>query len=57
MKKIKIIIKKVCTKETLLYIAFGIFTTIVNIGVSNILVKKFNIEGNLASTNVRANKR
>ncbi len=32
MKKIKEILKKVLTKEVMLYIVFGVFTTIVNLG-------------------------
>lgn len=32
MKKIKEIFKKVLTKEVMLYIVFGVFTTIVNLG-------------------------
>lgn len=32
MKKIKEILKKVLTKEVMLYIVFGVFTTVVNLG-------------------------
>lgn len=32
MKKIKEILKKVLTKEIMLYIVFGVFTTVVNLG-------------------------
>lgn len=37
MKKIKELIKKVCTKEVILYIVFGILTTLVNLGSFYIL--------------------
>ena len=50
MKKIKDIINKVITKETILYIVFGVLTTLVNIGISTILLKVFKVEGNIAST-------
>lgn len=41
MEKIKALIKKVCTKEVILYIVFGILTTVVNLGtfyIMNILL-------------------
>ena len=47
MKKI---IKKICTRETILYVIFGVLTTLINIVVSTILVMAFQVEGNLAST-------
>lgn len=50
MEKIKEIIKKVCTKEVISYIIFGVLTTIVNIVISFILKAVFNIDGNIAST-------
>lgn len=50
MEKVKEIIKKVCTKEVIYYIIFGILTTVVNIVVSYILKSFFNVEGNIAST-------
>ena len=50
MEKVKELIKKVCTKEVILYIVFGVLTTIVNIAVSYILKSFFNVEGNIAST-------
>lgn len=37
MEKIKKIIEKVCTKEVILYGIFGIFTTIVNLGIFYLL--------------------
>ena len=46
----KEIIKKICTRETILYVIFGVLTTLINIVVSTVLVKAFQIEGNLAST-------
>ena len=42
MEKIKELIKKILTKEVILYIVFGVFTTIVNLGsfyVMNNLLK------------------
>ena len=50
MKKIKKILKKVLTKETILYIVFGLLTTLVNIVTSTILFELFKIEGNISST-------
>lgn len=44
------IIKKICTRETILYVIFGVLTTLINIGISTILVKVFQVEGNIAST-------
>ena len=44
------IIKKLCTRETILYVIFGVLTTLINIVVSTVLVKVFQVEGNLAST-------
>ena len=35
------IIKKLCTRETISYLIFGVLTTLINIGVSTILVKAF----------------
>lgn len=50
MEKIKSIVKKFLNKETILYIVFGVLTTIVNVATSTILLEIFKIEGNLAST-------
>ena len=50
MEKIKGLIKKVCNREVISYIIFGVLTTIVNIVVSYVLKAFFNIEGNIAST-------
>lgn len=50
MKKIKDLIKKVLTKEVILYIVFGVLTTLVNIVVSYILTAFIKIEGNISST-------
>ena len=49
MEKIKELLKKVMTKEVILYIIFGLLTTVCNIGVFTILNKIFNIEENLAN--------
>lgn len=43
-------LKKIFNKEVILYIIFGILTTVVNITVSYILKAFFNIETNIAST-------
>ena len=48
--KLNNLIKKLLTKEVILYIVFGIFTTIVNIAVSYGLKAVLNVEGNIAST-------
>lgn len=50
MEKITEITKKILTRETILYIVFGILTTLVNIVTSTILLEVLKIEGNLAST-------
>lgn len=50
MKKLKGLIKKVCNKEVISYIIFGVLTTVVNIVVSYILKAFVHIEGNIAST-------
>ncbi len=50
MEKVKEMIKKVCTKEVITYIIFGILTTIVNIVISYLLKAIWQVEGNLAST-------
>ena len=50
MEKIKGLIKKVCNKEVISYIIFGVLTTIANIAISYILKAFLHIEGNIAST-------
>lgn len=50
MEKLKGIIKKLCNKEVISYIIFGVLTTVVNIVVSYILKAFVHIEGNIAST-------
>ncbi len=49
MKKIKQIIKKVCTKEVILYGVFGILTTFVNLVSFYLLTTLFHIEENIAN--------
>lgn len=49
MKKIKILIKKFCSKEILFYAIFGILTTIINLAISYILEGSFGINGAIAS--------
>lgn len=51
MKKIlETIFKKLLTKEIILYIIFGIFTTIVNIGSFYILTTIFKLNENISNT-------
>ena len=50
MEKIKMLIKKLCTREVILYIVFGVLTTVVNIAVSYALNAWLNMEENIAST-------
>ena len=49
MKKAIDFIKKFCTKEVILYLVFGVLTTLVNIGVYSILSSFFHVEENLSS--------
>ena len=49
MEKLKVLIKKFLTKEVILYIVFGVLTTIVNIALSYILEGFFHINGAIAS--------
>lgn len=41
MEKMKKLIKNICTKEVILYVVFGILTTIVNLAISFLLNKIF----------------
>ena len=49
MSKIKEIIKKILTKEVILYIIFGILTTIVNLASFYIMNSLFKLEENIAN--------
>lgn len=49
MEKIKVLIKKFCTREVILYAVFGVLTTIVNLSISYILEGYFHINGAIAS--------
>ena len=49
MKKIISFMKKICTREVILYIIFGILTTCINIGTYKLLVSVFHLEENLSS--------
>ena len=49
MEKIKELIKKVCTKEVILYAVFGVLTTIVNIGTFAIMTKLFGWDENISN--------
>lgn len=46
---IKKVSKKLLTKEVILYIVFGVFTTIVNLGISLVLEGPFKVDGSIAS--------
>ena len=50
MEKIKKLIKKLWTREVLLYFVFGVLTSIINVGLSYLLKAAFNVEENIAST-------
>lgn len=49
MKKIKEMLKKILTKEVILYIIFGVCTTVVNLGSFYILNSKLNLDKNLSN--------
>ena len=49
MKKIKEIFKKVLTKEVMLYIVFGVFTTIVNLGSFYVMNNLFHWNENISN--------
>lgn len=49
MKKIKELINKFLTKDVILYIIFGLLTTVINIGTFSLLTKIFNMNENLAN--------
>lgn len=49
MEKIKELIKKFCTKEVILYIIFGVLTTIINLLVTYVLNHFCNVNGAVAS--------
>ena len=49
MEKIKELVKKVCTKEVILYAVFGVFTTVVNIGSFAIMTKILKMNENVAN--------
>ncbi len=49
MEKINKLIKKVCTKEVILYGVFGILTTLINWGAFALLTRFANMEKNLAN--------
>ena len=49
MENIRTLIKKVCTKEIILYIVFGILTTLANLISFYILTHFFHVEENLSN--------
>lgn len=49
MGKIKSIIQKVLTKEVMLYIAFGVFTTVVNLGSFYVLNTLLHVDENISN--------
>ncbi len=48
-KSIKEILKKVCTKEVILYIVFGVLTTVVNLGAFYILATLLKVNENISN--------
>lgn len=48
-EKIQNIIKKCLTREVIMYIIFGVLTTLVNLVISFVLVGAFKIDGSIAS--------
>ena len=46
---LKKIIKKVCTKEIMFYVIFGVLTTVINLGVFYILTNLIKLEENLSN--------
>lgn len=49
MENFKLLIKKLCTREIILYVVFGLFTTVVNIGTFYILTNFLKLEENLSN--------
>lgn len=49
MENIKELIKKVCTKEVILYVVFGVLTTLVNLGVFYVLTNILSLNENLSN--------
>ncbi len=49
MEKIKSIIQKVLTKEVMLYIVFGLFTTVVNLGSFYVLNTLLHVDENISN--------
>ena len=49
MKKLEELIKKVCTKEVILYIVFGLLTTVINLGVFYVLSDLLKINENISN--------
>ena len=50
IEEIKVLIKKFCTKEVILYAIFGVLTTVINWGTFAILTKSFaNLDKNVAN--------
>lgn len=49
MENLKELIRKVCTKEVILYLIFGVITTLVNIGSFYIMTSCFHLNENTAN--------
>lgn len=49
MENIKELIKKVCTKEVILYVIFGVLTTVVNLGTFYVLTNILSLNENLSN--------
>lgn len=49
MEQIKKLVKKICTKEIILYAVFGVLTTIINLATFYILTNIFHLEENISN--------
>ena len=49
MEKLKVLLKKILTKEVMFYVIFGILTTLINIGSFYILNSILNLQSNLSN--------
>lgn len=49
MEQIKELVKKICTKEIILYAVFGVLTTIINLVTFYILTNIFHLEKNISN--------
>ena len=49
MEKLKVLIKKFCTKEVIFYAIFGVLTTLVNVGLFYVLTNFVHLEENFSN--------